>query len=151
MGRREDVEGRENRMYTPAQKAAIAIVSSVPAVVRFGAVSVTCDGMLIGHVDTDYVEELTDTAKESPASPELVFGPAIRGGVKTGVLDSIVVVRDWDDRHVLEMAGRTVELSIPASGEFLIINDGSDNIHIEMGMLDAAIASMLALKARACG
>jgi len=147
----EQDQGRENKMYTPAQRAAIAIVNTVPSGVVFGAQPVTCEDMLIGHVDTDYVAELTETAGEHAARPHLVFGERIRGGVKTGVLDSIVVLRDWDDRHVLEMAERTIELSIPASGEFLVINDGSDNVHIEMSMLDAAIASMLALKARACG
>jgi len=138
-------------MYTPAQRAAIAIVHSVPAAVRFGAVSVTCDGILIGHVEQEYVAELTDTAKNAESRPELVFGPAIRGGVKTGVLDTIAVLLDHDDVHVIEMAGRTVELEIPGSGEFITIGDGYGNISIEMNMLDATIASMLALKARAEG
>jgi len=136
-------------MYTPAQHAAIALVHSVPATICFGAVSVTCDGMLIGHIEQEYVAELTDTAKDAESRPELVFGTAIRGGVKTGVLDTIVVVRDQDDVHVVEMAGRTVELEIPGSGEFITVSDGYGNISIEMSMLDATIASMLALKARA--
>jgi len=137
-------------MHSQAQQAAIAIVSTVPRTVRFGTVPVTCEDLLIGHVDREYVEELTERAENSPARPQLTFGPQVRGGMRMGVVDSIAVVTDNDDRHVVEKAGRRITLAIPHSGECVTLRDEHEGyMPIDIDMIDEIVASLLALKTRA--
>lgn len=138
-------------MYTPAQQAAIAIVATVPTTVRFGVLPISCEGLDIGFVDAEYVDELTAAAKASPARPALQFGPAIRGGAQMGLLPTISHVVEQDEDHILVTRdGRTVTVEVSLPGEFMALTDmyGTD-MRFDIGMADAIIAAMQTLKARA--
>lgn len=137
-------------MYTPAQQAAIAIVATVPATVSFGVLPVSCEGLDIGFVEQDYVDELTAAAKASPAQPALEFGPAIRGGAQMGLLPTICMVVEDEDSISITKGGRKIQVGLSIVGDFMSLADNDETeARFDIDMADAVIAAMQALKARA--
>ncbi|MFZ3481979.1 hypothetical protein [Sphingomonas sp. 3-13AW] len=138
-------------MFTPAQHAAIAIVHTVPSFLSSETMPVMCEGKLIGHITSDYVDELLATARNHPAKPVLEIGERTSGGVHTGVIPAIAVVVDnGEDKMEVTMDGRsiTVEMSIP--GEFMSIFDSyGQEVRFDLSMADAIIIAMQTLKQRA--
>ena len=132
---------------TIPQRAAIASIALIERKVKFAIRAVECDGLLIGYVEDKDVATLQDACAASAIPYTLQFGEKIRGGHRTGLLDGITNIVQGDNVCTITASGRTIRTVTNDVHDHVAIQDGNDQVIVEIDAIDALIESLQAISA----
>lgn len=139
-----------DRSQTPAQRAAIAAVALITPKTTFAVRPVECDGLLVGHVEGKDVAALETASSASAASDApyvLTFGPAIRGGRRTGLAAGLADVATDGNVRTITTARQTVRMVTNDVHDHVAIQDRNGEIVVEIDAVDALVETLQAIRA----